>query len=246
MKNKPLFDDFISAYPIAKSKDCVKQDTIKKAVNLLSQQTKYTGAKQNFVLNQFKSISKPFWLTQFICFLLFLINFANTQKSEDIQIFFLTIVPVMTFYILPELLKTQFYNMGEIEAVCFFSPIKKLAVKMVLVGSCNFLIIGIMSLALGLYYQLDILELLCRGLIPFNISISLTVVVFDFIKLTSPYAMLSVSAFLTLALIQIRNFSSLLHNTWLIIYFGSVVLILLAIGTMVIHFKCIEERYYGA
>ena len=152
----------------------------------------------------------------------------------------------MTFYILPELFKTQIYNMEEIEAVCFFSPFKTLAVKMTLVSSCNFLIIGIMSLAFGIYHQLDILELLCRGLIPFNISIALTIIVFDFIKVTSPYAMLSISAFLTLALIQMRNFSFLLDNTWLGVYFGSVLLILLAIGIMVIQFKHMEERCYGA
>lgn len=246
MKDNQSFYNFISAYPVDKAGDYAKQDTIKKATELLLQQTKYTGAKQNFVLNQLKSISKVFWLIQFICFLLFLVNLTSTQRLEDIQILFLTIVPVMTFYTLPELLKTQFYNMGEIEAVCFFSPIKTLAVKMALVSSCNFLIIGIMSLALGLYHQFDILELLCRGLILFNVSIAVTITVFDFIKLTSPYAMLSVSALLTLALIQMRNFPYLLDNTWLGIYFGSVLLMVLAIGMTAIRFKRIEERCYGA
>ena len=70
MKDNQSFYDFISAYPIVEAKDCVKQDTIKKAAELLSQQTKYVGAKQNFVLNQLKSISKVFWFIQFICFLL--------------------------------------------------------------------------------------------------------------------------------------------------------------------------------
>ncbi len=246
MKDNQSFYDFISAYPVVKTRDCAKQDTIKKAAELLSQQTKNVGAKQNFVLNQLQSISKVFWLIQFICFLLFLLNFTSTQRLEDIQILFLTIVPVMTFYILPELLKTQFYNMGETEAVCFFSPIKTLAVKMALVSSCNFLIIGIMSFAFGIYHQLDILELLCRGLIPFNISIVLTIIVFDFIKVTSPYAMLSISALLTLALIQMRNSPFLLNNTWLGFYFGSVVLMLFAIGMTAIRFKGMEERCYGA
>lgn len=65
-------------------------------------------------------------------------------------------------------------------------------------------------------------------------------------NITSPYAMLSISAFLTLALIQMRNFSFLLDNTWLGVYFGSVLLMLLAIGIMVIQFKHMEERCYGA
>lgn len=246
MKDNQSFYEFISACPAVKARDCAKQSTIKKAAALLSQQTKYAGAKQNFVLNQFKSISKVFWFIQLICFLLFITNFNRTQRLEDIQILFLTIVPVMTFYILPELLKTQFYNMGEIEAACFFSPIKTLAVKMALVSSCNFSIIGIMSLAFGIYHQLDVLELLCRGLIPYNISIALTIIIFDFIRVTSSYAMLSVSALLTLVLVQMRNFSFLLHNTWLGVYFGSALLMLLAVGMTVIQFKRIEERCYGA
>lgn len=38
----------------------------------------------------------------------------------------------------------------------------------------------------------------------------------------------------------------LLDNTWLGVYFGSVLLMLLAIGIMVIQFKHMEERCYGA
>lgn len=246
MRDNQSSYDFISAFPVVKAREHVKQNTIKKAGKLLSQQTKYTGVKLHFVLNQLKSISKVFWLIQFICFTLFLVNFTNAKELEDAQILFLTIVPVMTFYILPELLKTQLYNTGEMEAACFFSPIKALAVKMVLVGSCNILMIGIVSLALGFYHQLNILELLCRGLIPFNISIALTIIAFDFIKITSPYAMLSVSAFLTLALIEMRNFTFLFHSTWLGVYFGSIVLMLLAVGITAIRLKHIEERYYGA
>lgn len=245
MKDNQSFYDFIFDFPIVKGREHVKQSTIQKAGELLSQQTKYTGAKLNFVLNQLKNISKVFWLIQFICFVLFLVNFTNIKELEDAQILFLTLVPVMTFYILPELLKTQLYNMGEMEAACFFSPIKILAVKMVLVGSCNILIIGIVSLVFGFYHQINVLELLCRGLIPFNISIALTIIAFDFIKITSPYAMISVSALLTLVLIEMRHFTFLFHNIWLGVYFGSVVLMLLAVGITVIRLKHIEERCYG-
>lgn len=246
MKNNQLPYDFMCAFPDAEPNVHAKQKTIKKAGELLSQQTKYTGGKQNFVLNQLKSVSKVFWFIQFLCFILFLVNFKNTKELEDIQILFLTIVPVMTFYILPELLKSRIYNTGEMEAACFFSPAKALAVKMVIVGACNILMIGTASLALGLYYQFSILELLCRGFIPFNISIALTIAVFDFIKINSPYAMLSVSTLFTLALIQMRNFVFIWNHTWLGVYWGSIVLMLTAVGITSVRLKHMEEDFYGA
>ena len=57
MKDNQSFYDFIFDFPIVKAREHVKQSTIQKAGELLSQQTKYTGAKLNFVLNQLKKYS---------------------------------------------------------------------------------------------------------------------------------------------------------------------------------------------
>ena len=245
MNDNRLFYDFIAAYPIAEVRTSAKQNTIKLAEELLLQQTKYTGAKKGFILNQLRSISKIFWVIQFLCFATFLLNFSRASDLDDVQILFLTIVPIMTFYILPELLKAQLHNTSETEAACFFTPIKSLAAKMILVSSCNILIIGIISLILGLHCRLNILELLCRGLIPFNISVTLTIMTFDLIKISSPYTMLSISALLTLGLIQMRRLAFLFHNTWLGIYFGSTTLVFLSIIIMVIRLNYIKEYCYG-
>lgn len=246
MKDTRLSNDFISAYPVTEASLSAKQNAIKAAAELLSQQTKYAGAKRGFILSQLRNISKAFWLIQFLCFATFLLNFSRASKLEDAQILFLTIVPVMTFYILPELLKVQIYGTGETEASCFFTPIKSLAVKMILVSVCNILIIGTISLAMGLYHQLNIRELLCCGLIPFNISIALTIIVFDFIKITSPYAMLSVSMLLTVGLMQMQRLTFLLYKAWWSIYWGSVAFVLLSIVITAIRFNHTKGYYYGA
>jgi len=245
LKVNRLSNDFISAYPITEINLSAKQDTIQAASELLSKQTKYTGAKRWFILGQFRNISKTFWLIQFFCFAAFLLNFSRTSKLEDAQILFLTIVPVMTFYILPEMLKTQIYGTVETEATCFFTPIKSFAVKMILVSVSNILIIGTISLAMGLCHQLNIGELLCYGLIPFNISISLTIIAFDFIKITSPYAMLCVSMLLTVGLMQMQRLTFLLHKAWWGIYWGSVAVVLFSIAITAIRYKHIKGYYYG-
>lgn len=246
MKNNHLSQDLTPAYPIVAARPSAKQDTIKMATELLLSHTKYTRAKRGFILNQIRSISSFFWLIQFCCFAAFLLNFSHASKLEDAQILFLTIVPIMTFYILPELLKAQLYNTIETEAVCFFTPAKSFAVKMILVSGCNILIISTISMILGFCYQFNILELLCRGLIPFNISVSLTMTAFDLIKISSPYAMLSISTLLTLGLIQMRRLTFLLSNAWLGIYFGSLALVLLAIIITAVRLNHIKEYYNGA
>lgn len=223
-----------------------KQATIEKAKILLSQNTKYTGAKENYVKVQLRNISKTFWGIQLLCFATLLWNISIAKDLDDIQILFLTIVPIMTFYILPELLKAQLNRTSETEAACFFSPAKVIAAKMALISISNILIISVVSLVFGFYRQLNIGELLCRGFIPFNISAAFSVIAFNFVKINSPYAMLSVSIVLTAALTQLRYITFFLTDAWFGIFIGSIMFVALAAAITTVRFGQIKERYYEA
>lgn len=246
MKPNISYQKFTSAFPVPKADTMKRQDTIKKAKELLSQNTMYSGARENFVKVQLWNISRTFWCIQLLCLTALLWNISTAKGLDDIQILFLTIVPIMTFYMLPELLKAQLYRMNETEAVCFYSPAKVIAAKMALISISNILIISVASLVFGFYHQLNIGELLCRGFIPFNISVAFSVIVFNFVKINSPYAMLSVSAVLTLALTQLRYTMSLLTDAWFGIFIGSLLFVVLITAVTTARFGQIKERYYEA
>lgn len=246
MKPNTSHRKFTSAFPVPEADNMKKQATIEKAKTLLSKNTMYAGARENFAKAQLRNISKAFWMIQLLCFAALLWNISTAKDLNDIQILFLTIVPIMTFYILPELLKAQLYRTSETEAACFYSPAKVIAAKMVLISLSNILIIGASSLAFGFYHQLNIGELLCRGFVPFNISIALSVIVFNFIKINSPYAMLSISAVLTVALTQLRYTSFLLTDAWFGIFVGSVLFAVFTMAVTSVRFGQIKERCYEA
>lgn len=246
MKPNTSYHKFTSAYPVPETDTMKMQDTIEKAKALLTQNTKYVGAKENFIKVQLQNISKPFWSIQIFCFAALLWNLSEAKSLNDIQILFLTIVPIMTFYILPELLKEQLYRTCETEAACYYSPVKVIAAKIVIISISNILIISMASLSFGLYHQLNVGELLCWGFIPFNISVAFSVIAFNFVKIKSPYAMLSVSAVLTVALTQLRYTTFLLTGAWFGIFIGSVLSVVLAITITMVRFGQMKERYYEA
>ena len=244
-KNKP-HQKFTYVFPVPKTDAERKQATIDKAKKLLTLNTKYTDAQLNFVKYQLLSISKIFWVLQFFCFVYLLLNSSTANGMDDIQILFLTIVPIMTFYILPEILKSRIYHTNETEAVCSYSPEKVIATKMVLISLSNISVISVASLICGFYLQLNIGELLCRGFIPFNISVALSMIVFNFFRIKSSYAMLSVSTILTVALIQLRYTSILLTDAWFVVFIVSLLFVTLSVAITKARFGKIREVYYEA
>lgn len=246
MRQKTTIGQWTAGYPAPEPDPDRKQAALELAKTLLRQSGKYAGSHWHFVRMQLQGISKVFWAIQFICFAAFLWNRPAAARMEDIQILFLTIVPIMTFFILPELLKARLSRTAETEAACFYSPARVIAAKITIISASNLLTVGAAAAAFSACGPFSLVELLCRGFIPLHLSVSLSVFAFDFMRITSPYAMLSVSTLLTVALIQLRHLAFLLTEAWPGVYLGSVLLAGLAVLSAAFRTKHLEERYDGA
>lgn len=233
------------AFPAEQPAPGAKRAAARRAAALLVQETKEWGAAQNFVWNQLRSISGPFWAVQLFCFAALLWNAGEAGGPEGAQELFLTVVPILTFYMLPELLKARLCRTEELEGACRFSPARAAAVKLALISASNVLVITAAAAALGTVCPVSAAELLGRGLIPFHLALAAAVTAFELVKATSAYALLSVSTLLTVALMQLRSASFLLADHWRGAYAASAALAAFVLVAAAVRWKHMEGHRDG-
>jgi hypothetical protein len=221
-------------------------NTVAEARRRLAVNTKYSYTTVFFVRNQLKNISPIFWLIQFLCFAYMIWNIPSKGSIDEVRTLFATVVPILTIYMLPELYKAQVSGAAEIEAVCAHSPAKIVASKLLIISCSNFIIIALTSLFWGNYHQLEIFPVLCQGLLPFNIAIIISLVIFDFVKLKSPYGMIVSAVTIAFVLVRFQYFGKWLFSYWVITFPVSVAMFL-ALACMALYkTNRIKEWYYGA
>lgn len=221
--------------------------TISSAKQLLIENKKFSHTKGFFWKNQLKNISPIFWLIQFICFVYGLWQMTGSHDIESIRMLFAVLVPVLALYILPELYKTHICNMIELETACPHSPVKLVAVKLMILSVSNFTIVALISLAFGFYHQLNLLTVLAQGLIPLNIAISIFLLFFDFIKITSPYLMFAstITVATALILMQTSTLVNVIFDYWEVTLLTSCLILVILIVFTLHRIKNVKEWYYG-
>jgi hypothetical protein len=172
-------------------------------------------------------------------------NIPGTGGIDEVRTLFATVVPILTIYMLPELYKAQVSGAAEIEAVCAHSPAKIVASKLLIISCSNFIIIALTSLFWGNYHQLEVFPVLCQGLLPFNIAIIISLVIFDLIKLKSPYAMIVSAVTIAFALVRLQYFGKWLFSYWAIAFPVSIAMLLALAGMTLYRIDRIKEWYYG-
>ncbi|MCL2425004.1 MAG: hypothetical protein FWD05_01565 [Oscillospiraceae bacterium] len=254
MKNidKKMIRQIKKAYPVSPLKESNMQATISQAKLLLLENTKYNHSLGFFIWSQIKNISPFFWLLQLLCFVYMMWNVRGAADIESIRILFAMLVPVLVLYMLPELYKMHINNMTELEAACAHSPAKIVASKLLILSTSNFIVITMISFVFGLYHQLNVATILAQGLIPLNISISISLLFFEFVKFKSPYAML-VSAVLIAVTIAAMMQSALLgwpiyiraFEYWQATLFVSAIILFALMSITLYRANHAKEWYYG-
>ena len=238
-------EQIIAAYPVPTLKPSDMQGTISKAKQILLEDTKYSHAKGFFIYNQMKSISLFFWLIQFLCFAYVAWSIAKIENIEHIRTLFAVIVPVLALYILPELHKAHINNLIELESACAHSPAKIVGSKLMILSISNYIVITLISLAFGIFHKLNLMTVLAQGLIPFNIAISISLVVFDFVKLKSPYAMFGATILIAASLTLLPSRAGVIFEHWRVALPASFVALSVLTALTLYRISKVKEWYYG-
>ena len=143
------------------------------AKRLDSQRISYKSSSMQQILSQIKYISITFWVAQMIAigFAVIIVMQMVPQETNIHQLILIIfpMVSILSLYGIPEIVKSKFNNMIEIESACKRGYTKTVETRILIIGVIDMLIILIVSIFLGNYFKQDILLLLLYGLVPFNI-----------------------------------------------------------------------------
>lgn len=196
-KHEKRLVEQLAAYTISPLDEQKKRQTIALAQMQLKESVITKTPLLLLVLSQAKFVSKPLWLLQLAAVLATWFFGGQFTGIAQAQSFMFVVVPVLTFYTVPEFVKSQIYGMSELEATCKQSPAKMAVAKLFLIGIAN--VAAILLITFMLNGQGDFWILFSFGLLPFCTINAVTLFAADILRLKTSYALMSVSLLTALA-----------------------------------------------
>jgi hypothetical protein len=211
-KQEKQFGKRLAQYTVAPPDEQKKQHTITLAQMALKESVIIKTPLLSLARSQARYVSKPLWLLQLAAILATWFFSKDFADIKQVQSFIFIIVPILTFYTVPEFVKSRIYGMSELETTCKNSSAKIATVKLLLVGTANIAAIVVIALILRNRYQVDFITLLAYGFIPFNIINCVTLSAMEIFKIKASYALLSVSVISSLGFMFGSYTAPLLQN----------------------------------
>lgn len=135
-----------------------------------------TGFIQLFK-GQIRYVSPFVWLAQALLLgvcaaLLFLSRREEYSLAQIKQLFLLlsSAAPLLTLTGVPEIAKSISHNMQEIELSCKHSLQRLMAVRLILIGSADVLVLTVLLVLGNAWYDCDAVRLILYLLVPFNVA----------------------------------------------------------------------------
>ena len=228
-------------YKVTLPRDEDRLKTIELAQAALYHRKNVRTPLSSLFITQAKYISKFLWVTQILAIILTVMTSDGFSTISEIQGLIFTVVPILTFYVVPEVMKAKIYGMSEVEVVCKNTLAKIMIIKLIIIGTVNIGAILAITLFLSSRFDMRFIELLVYGLIPFNIMNFMNLLVLDILKLKSPFVFLSTSLVTTLLLQLTKIYFDIAQQVWNGLFFISVILLVFELYRLVINMRERQE-----
>ncbi len=230
MKDRELIKQMLKHYEVPHAKESDISNTILMGQNELNRLVHNKTPLMELILNQLKYISPLLWATQLLAIILIVILSANLENPyfEVRQILF-EIMPLLTIFAVPELIKSAIYGMSELENTCKNSASKVLTARLIVIGCVNLMVITLVTATISNQYDLSFIHVIIYGLIPFNIVNGLNLLAFDLFKVRSSFTAIAISlcsAVAVNAVTYLGFFYTISEITWIILFWSTAVLLL--------------------
>ncbi|GHU76665.1 hypothetical protein AGMMS49992_22750 [Clostridia bacterium] len=233
------FKNRIAGYTVPSPDEQRKRQTIAIAQTALLDNVITKTPLLSLVSAQARYISKPLWFLQLAALLATWVLGNGLDDIRQVETFMFVVAPILTFYTVPEFVKSRIYGMSELEMTCKNSPVKMVIAKLFLIGTANIMAIIIIALILSNRYEIGFATLLAYGLLPFNVINCITLLATDIFKIKASYALLSVSLVAALIFVFGSQSAHLLQDSIAVCSLGSAVLL---ITLLIFSIKTIKGR----
>jgi len=184
-------------------------DTIKAGKCMLTGKAFHHLSFAHRFLTQLRYISPVLWFTQITLVALCIIVFGDCSDTDSTYIRLSVIsacVALITLIGFPELCKSFSHNMWELEQSCKYNLRQLVAIKMLIIGFADLLMISGLTLIVGLQSGIPMIQVALYLIVPFNVMCIISFVILCFLRDKSNiHAQTAISVFVLLLLFFIFN-----------------------------------------
>lgn len=237
----------LEAYTLPKAREELIQQTLVRGKEILQQHPIQEVAWPERLIQQIRYISPLFWITELLA-----LGFALYVISKiDIHLVMTAVLSSLSFIValvsilgFPELCKSYSHRMWELEQSCKNNLKQLIALKLLIIGSLDFLVLITLSLLMSLQTKVPLWKVAVYLFVPFNLTCILGFYVISLWRkreMASSFYLLGLSlAFFMLLLInRFSVYQQISFQLWQIFFTVSVVLL---ITRMRHFFKGVDER----
>ncbi|WP_339216332.1 hypothetical protein [Solibacillus sp. FSL W8-0372] len=236
MKNKKI-KDTLKNYQVPQIPNLMVDKTVQLAKREFEKTPiRYKMPFRELFIGQIKYISSYIWIVQAILLLLILLSMSlSTHGIDDHQtiITILSIVaPIIAVVAIPELAKSFSYNMWEIESTSKFNLQKLIAIRLMIIGLIDLLIITILIATTSIFYEISFVNGVLYLLVPFNFANS----IYLFLLRKFHGKQVVISCLIASLIIAIVLGSLSVFNVWYLLTstFMWIILLVFSVGTLFI------------
>lgn len=230
MKNRDDFNKMLNEYDVPQVKESDITSTILLGQEMLGKMVRSKTSFGILLKDQVRYISPYLWVTQIVAIVVTILLSANLVNPYlEIQKILFSIIPILAFFAVPELIKSVTYGMSELENTCKNSVIKILVARLFIIGGINLVAITIIIAFVSIHYSMQFTQTVLYGLVPFNIVNGINLLVFHFVKIRSFVTASSISLCLIVLMKLIAEFSfftAISQTVWFILFVVSTVFLM--------------------
>lgn len=177
MKDKKIIDT-IKRSQIPQIPDSVIDETVNLAKTEFERTPiQYKMPFRELLMGQIKYISPYLWIVQAALLLIVLISLLLSPNGIDDRQTIITILsvasPIIALVAIPELAKSFSYNMWELESTSKFNLQKLIAIRLMIIGMIDLLIITIIVITTCTFYEVSFVNVVLYILVPFSLANSI-------------------------------------------------------------------------
>lgn len=173
MKRKKL-EETLKSYQSPKMPNSMIEKTVELAkLEFERTSIQYKMSFSELFVGQIRYISPYLWIVQTILLfiVLFVLSSVDGVNEQHAVITILSVTaPIIAFVAIPELAKSFSYNMWEIESTSKFNLQKLIAIRLLIIGVVDLLIITMLMITTKVFYDISLVSSLLYFLVPFNLA----------------------------------------------------------------------------
>lgn len=245
MKTKEV-KEILEKYRVPKIPVHSIDDTVRLAKKKLNQQNVSVKIPfRNQLIGQIKYISPYVWTFQGILLIIIssflLLAHDNPNAMHALSVILSTSAPIIALVAIPELAKSFYHNVWEMETACRFSFQKLMTIRLIIMGGIDLIVITFIIIITNSMYDTGLINIILYIIVPFNLANSVYLFILSKLRgKTAIFGCLTTGAFITIGIAMLSVNSQFYLSTSMFVW---MIMLILSTFIMIYEFFIMVKSY---